>query len=133
VNKKRTKVYRTETENADTLPITCGARVTDFGLWTPDVYLDPTIDAESRGLVGSALQDAVRERAERILRVRDLDHEEAVLCLKDTVGMEPIRPVRGSLYSRGPGNAFLFDHTLQIGYAVTPADNARSARPGTPA
>jgi type I restriction-modification system DNA methylase subunit len=124
VNKKRTKVYRTETETAHSLPITCGAQVTDFGPWQPDVYLDPTIDAESTGLSGSALRDAVRERAERILRVRDLDHEEAVFCLKDNVGMEPIRPVRGSLYTRGPSETFLFDHTLQIGYAATASDNA---------
>lgn len=124
VNKTRTRVYRTGKASPHALPVTCGVQVQDFGPWRRDVYLDPSIDAESMGLTGSALRDANRERVERIERVRDLDHEEAVFCLKDNVGMEPIRPVRGALYTRGPEQRFLFDHTLQIGYAATAADNA---------
>lgn len=124
VNKTRTKVFRTEKSNADCLPITCGGLVSDFGPWHPDVYLNPKIDPESAGLRGHQLADALRERAERIERVRDLRHEEAVFCLKDNVGMEPIRPIRGALYLRKPGNLFLIDDTLQIGYAATIADNS---------
>ena len=123
VNKTRTKIYRTDKARTHSLPLTCGACVTDFGPWRPDVYLDLAIDAENAGLAGIRLRDAVRERAERIERVEHLDHEEAVFCLKDNVGMEPIRPVRGSLYTRGPNDRFLFDHTLQIGYAATAVDN----------
>jgi Eco57I restriction-modification methylase len=123
VNKTRTKIYRADNATAHSLPLTCGARVADFGPWRPDVYLDLAVDAEKAGLTGLRLRDAVRERAERIERVEHLDHEEAVFCLKDTVGMEPIRPVRGALYTRGPKDRFLFDHTLQIGYAATVADN----------
>jgi hypothetical protein len=123
VNKTRTKIYRSEKASAHTLPLTCGALVKDFGPWHADVHLDPKIDAETCGLSGTKLRDALRERIERIERVQDLDHDEAVLCLKDNVGMEPIRPIRGALYTRGPDHRFLFDHTLQIGYAVTAEDN----------
>jgi N-6 DNA Methylase len=124
VNKTRTKIYRTGIGKPNTLPLTCGARVKDFGPWQADANLDPNIDTEKSDLEGSRLRDALRERIKRIERVRDLDHDEAVLCLKDNVGMEPIRPIRGALYTRGPDNQFLFDHTLQIGYAATKDDNA---------
>ncbi len=123
VNKTRTKVYRTSTSRESTLPITCGAKVKSFGPWEVDVHIDPAIDARKAGLEGTRLRDAERELAGRIERIRELDHEEAVFCLKDVVGMEAIRPIRGSLYRRGAGRAFLFDHTLQIAYATSEADN----------
>lgn len=123
VNKTRTKIYRSE-KSVHGLPITCGSEVTDFGPWRPNVYIDLSIDPETKGLKGQALRDAVRERSERIERIRDLAHDEAVFCLKDNVGMEPIRPVRGALYLRNSENRFLLDDTLQIGYATSTTDNA---------
>jgi len=123
VNKTRTRVFRRQAASEHSLPITCGSQVVDFGPWKRDAFIDPTIDPKAAGLTGQRLRDALRERAERIERVRELDHEEAVFCLKDNVGMEPVRPIRGALYTRSPDHRFLLDHTLQIGYASTAADN----------
>src|SRR5262249_7040780 len=76
-----------------------------------------------------ALNDALREREDRIERLRRLDHTEVVFALKDTVGMEAIRPLRGALYERSARSAFLLDHTLQIAFALSRSDNqiARAA------
>lgn len=123
VNKTRTKVFRTDMETATALPVTCADNVENFGPWERDSWLDPAIDPEAAGLSGTRLRDAEREREERIYRIRDLRHNEAIFALKDTVGMEAIRPLRGSLWTRSGKKPFLTDHTMQIAFPLQARDN----------
>jgi hypothetical protein len=123
VNKTRTKVFRVEKAGKDRVPITCAERLENLGPWEPEVYIDPSIDAAKKGLKGTVLRDAERELEERVKRIVALEHDEAVFALKNISGMEPIRPLRGALYTRNSDAPVVFDNTLQIGFALTAMDN----------
>lgn len=118
VNVTRTSVFRVKEAGIGRVPLAKAAGIEDFGGWKPDVWLDPEIDPRGAGLSAKRLQDAERERDQRIRRVASLREAEAVFALKDIAGMEAVRPIRGAAYWRTAEQPFLFGHTVQVCFPV---------------
>lgn len=109
------------------VPTTGSKDIEPFGPYTVTGQLDAEADTEAMGLPQQRQRDAERERVERVLRIAELQHEEVVFVLKDIAGIEPVRPITGALYTRGPKRRICFEDTVQVAFATQPAYNVQTA------
>src|SRR5690606_25961201 len=109
------------------VPTTGSKDIEPFGPYTVTGQLDAEADTEAMALPQHTQRDAERERVERVLRIAELQHEEVVFVLKDIAGIEPVRPITGALYTRGPKRRICFEDTVQVAFAAQPAYNVQTA------
>jgi hypothetical protein len=131
VNITRTKPLRPLTDGGQVaapvsaIPVVGGRGVTDFGPYSAESVLDAKADVQRMNLPEKVRREADRERQDRLERILNLEAPEAVCVLKDIVGIEPARPMKGALYHRGSGSPLVcFGHTLEIIYPKHPRHNA---------
>jgi hypothetical protein len=127
INITRTKPLRAVSEGGKVvtfespIPTVGGKDVDDYADYCPSGQVDALAEVESMNLPDSKKREAEREREDRLERLLHLTAPESVCVLKDIVGLEPARPIRGALYRRGAGEPLVaFEHTLQIVYPTHP-------------
>lgn len=105
---------------------TAGSKdIADFGHFVASGALDAGANVARMGLSRKVESDCEREREQRLQRILRLTQPESVAVIRAIVGLESARPVRGALFTRGPGHAmFAFEHSLQIVYPKVGRDSA---------
>jgi hypothetical protein len=86
-----------------------------FGHYTESSKLDADADVGKMDISQKKKDDADRERRDRVARIANLSETEAVCVIKEISGIEPARPIRGSLNHRGDTKPLVcFEDTLQV-------------------
>ncbi len=100
-----------------TVPLTKGKNIVDWGSWSADSFLDPSVTIPvSEKDYRSCLW--VQRQVQRIVNLTQI---ETALFLKEVSGLEMKRPIRGTLIQRDGQHPVVADHTVLVMYTLDAA------------
>jgi len=97
-----------------TIPLTKGENIVDWGGWSVEAYLDPSLK------IPVSLKDykSCLWVQEQVKRITNLSQTETVIFLKEVSGLEMKRPIRGTIIQRDQQHPVVADHTVLVMYTL---------------
>jgi hypothetical protein len=119
-----TKPLKVTAAGTRTVPMTKGEKIDDWGDWSLEAYLDPSLTIPSTVKYYKSSLWVQKN----IQRITGLTQTETVLLLKEVSGLEAKRPIRGTLIQRNASHPVVADETLVVMYTLDGAyENLASA------
>ncbi|MGB8343934.1 MAG: N-6 DNA methylase, partial [Ktedonobacteraceae bacterium] len=100
-----------------TVPLTKGKNIINWGGWTSDTHLDPTVTIPTTTKDYTSCLWVQKQ----VQRIANLAQSETALFLKEVSGLEMKRPIRGTITQRDRHNPVAADHTVLVMYTLDPA------------
>lgn len=96
------------------VPMTKGKKIVDWGGWSAETYLDPSIT------IPSSIKDytSCKWVQKQVQRVVSLTQPETVIFLKEISGLEMKRPIRGTIIQRDGQHPVVADNTVLVMYTL---------------
>ncbi len=107
-----TKPLKVPAAGSNTVPLTKGEKIVDWGDWSAASYVDPSITISSTvDYYKSSLWVQ-----KNIQRIATLTRTETALLLKEVSGLEMKRPIRGTIVQRSASHPLVADETVLVMY-----------------